>query len=205
MIPMLTLLDKILATVTAGLTLLPRMMALLKEVDAASARHTLLLERLERQQAIQGKDIRNILAALVPGPAASFYFVVTDETGQILFEGESPMEFVMQRHSRRHFKAIAKDADGNVTTLDQADIETRITSANPAVSVENFDADNLEGDLVTGALAGSGPVSLIGDADRDAGEVTELTGVMDILVPAGDAVSVEFELGPEEPVTPPAE
>lgn len=171
--------------------------------QAFDARTNEIIANQEKIIALQEQNLaidKKILAVLVPGPAVKVFFVITDpDTGEILFEGESPLQAIMNRHTRRHVKPTFKDEDGNVTTLDQQDTPTSVVSANAAVTIENFDASTGEFDLVTAGLAGIGPVSLNGDADLTAGSTLPITGTIDITVPPGNAVTVDFELGAEQP------
>lgn len=176
---------------------------LLNQIIQQQAEQGLLLKAIGEVQVTQTSALNSILQAVTPpppGPAVGIYFIVSDpQTGVILFEGDSPLQANQSRHSTRHVKVIAKDVDGNVTTLDQADVPTTVVSANAAITIQNLDPATLEFDMVTGALAGVGPISLNGDANLESGAVTQLVGTLDMTVPAGDAVTVEFELGAETP------
>jgi len=163
-----------------------------KRLDTVAARLGTLIEIQEQNNRLLTK----ILAVITPGPAVEFSFVVTTETGEVL-EGVSVV--IQNRHTTIHVKGVPKDADGNVTTLDGA---AKVTSANPAVTIQNLSEDGLEFDMRTEGLAGIGPVSMEGDADKSPDAVKLISGKLDVTVPAGDAVTVDLQVGQETPNTP---
>ncbi len=152
----------------------------------------------ERAEIIEKLD--RLLAGTLPGPAVSLYLELFDEAGNITDQGVLPMQANINRHTSRTFKITPRDSDGNVTTLDGA---LGVESANAAISIADLAPDGLSGRLVAGGLAGSGPVSFHGDADLTAG-TKEVAGNVDIIVPAGDAVTLDIVLGDEVPEAPPA-
>lgn len=139
-----------------------------------------------------------LLAGTLPGPAVSLYLELFDEAGNITDQGALPMQAIINRNTSRTFKLTPRDADGNVTTLDGA---LSVDSANAAISIADLGTDGLSGRLVAGKLAGVGPISFHGDADLSAG-VREVAGVVDITVPAGEAMTIDIELGDEVPAAP---
>ncbi len=156
-----------------------------------------LLIAHDERLAIETK-LDRLLAATLPGPAVSLYLELFDAAGNITDQGALPMQANINRHTSRTFKITPRDSDGNVTTLDGV---LTVESANAAITVADLAADGLSGKLVAGALAGSGPVSFHGDADHTA-DVKEVAGNVDITVPAGDAITLDIELGEEVPETP---
>lgn len=173
------------------------------EVLRASSDQAILesLGRIETRSAEILDISQRLLTALVPGPAVRVFFQLSDpETGEILFEGESPLQANQSRRTKIHVTVVLKDADGNQTKLDQVDTPSTVDSANPAITIQNFDVNAMEFDMITGGLAGVGPISLNGDANLKPGETTPFTGKIDMVVPPGDAVVAEFQLGAEEPV-----
>jgi hypothetical protein len=155
-----------------------------------------LLVAHDERVAIEAK-LDRLLAGTFPGPAASLYLELFDEAGNITDQGALPMQANINRHTSRTFKITPKDSDGNVTTLDGA---LSVESANAAITLADLSADGLSGRLVAGSLAGSGPVSFHGDADLTTG-TREVAGSVDITVPAGEAMTIDIELGEEAPTT----
>lgn len=176
--------------------------AILKEQDAAKVRD----EELRKEQLEQRAILEQILAEVaepVPGPAVAIRFKIIDpETGQTIQEGDSPLNVVLNRRTKRRVIGTPVDSDGNPTTLDQADQPTEISNGNPAVTLSEIDLSTLSFTMEAGGAAGIGPISITGDADRDAGEVTPISGVLDVTVPPGDAIQINFQVGPEEAVPP---
>ena len=84
-----------------------------------------------------------------------------------------------------------KTAAGNPASLDGAPVWS-ITD--PAVADLVVAADGLSADVVAKAL-GSAQVSVVGDADLDAGETREISGVLDIVVVAAEAASLGIVAG----------
>lgn len=156
------------------------------------------LVRAENERAILNEKLDRLLAGTLPGPAVSLYLELFDEAGNITDQGALPMQAIINRNTSRTFKLTPRDADGNVTTLDGA---LSVDSANAAISIADLGTDGLSGRLVAGKLAGVGPISFHGDADLSAG-VREVAGVVDITVPAGEAMTIDIELGDEVPAAP---
>jgi hypothetical protein len=173
-------------------------MGVLARIDTSLARIATGVSDLLTVEQDNNRLLKEILAAMTPGPAVSIEFNVVTETGEIL-EGVS--EVIQHLHTTIHVKGIARDADGNITTLDGA---AKVTSDNPAVTIQNVSADGLEFDMVTAGLAGTGPVSVEGDADKSPDAVKTISGKLDVTVPAGDAVTVDLQVGEETPTAAPA-
>jgi uncharacterized protein YjdB len=72
------------------------------------------------------------------------------------------------------------------------------SSSNPSVATVTPAADGLSA-VVTAVGIGVAQISVVADADMDAGETRELTGTLDIDVRASEAVTLSITAGaPEE-------
>lgn len=170
-----------------------KILTMLTQIVAELIASRRALTAIRAEQLSQRKLLETILTELQPGPAVSFFYEVTDPaTGQTqTYEGDFQM--IQNRNTTRQVKLTPKDSDGNVTTLDGPVV---VTSSNPAVIIEGLSEDGLAFSMRTSGLAGIGPISLEGDADRTAG-VSMITGNIDVTVPPGDAVTLVPEIGEE--------
>lgn len=146
--------------------------------------------------------LEQIFEDLVGKPATQVFFRLYDEAGNLIQEGLSPMDAIQNRHTVIHVVPEFLDEDGNVTMLDTSDEPIQVASANPAITIANLSQSTGEFDMVTQGLAGVGPVSLTGDAAKKSGEIKDVAGKIDMTVPPGDAVTVNFKLGSESPNPP---
>lgn len=172
------------------------------------------LEKMEINQEHANEVIidllEQVLAALIPGPVASFQWTIVDpETGDVVAQftipiGETYMPaVVLNRHTSRLVTLVPMDEDRNVTKLDGP---ATIGSANPAVTILNPSDDGLSFTMRAEGVAGTGQVSITGDADLGAG-VVPIVSTADVTVPAGNAVTLEMTIGDEvpNPADPPVE
>jgi hypothetical protein len=89
------------------------------------------------------------------------------------------------------------DAKGNPATIDGL---ASWSSSNPAIAdVSAISTDSLSADVVPGTTLGSCQINVQADADLGSG-VTQITGVLDVTVVAGQAVGFTIQTSPPVPV-----
>ncbi len=79
-----------------------------------------------------------------------------------------------------------RDSKGNPAPVDGV---PQWATSDPAVVTVTPSADGLSADVVAVGL-GTAQVSVVADADLDAGETRELTGTLDVQVKAAEAVTL---------------
>ncbi len=90
------------------------------------------------------------------------------------------------------------DSHGNPATIDGL---ATWTSSSPSVAdVANVSADSLSADVVPGTALGSCQINVQADADLGSG-ITNITGVLDVTVVAGQAVGFTISTSPPVPIS----
>jgi hypothetical protein len=91
------------------------------------------------------------------------------------------------------------DAKGNPATIDGLAVWT--SSSTDIASIQNVSPDSLSAEVVPGSAIGSCQINVQADADLGAG-ITNITGVLDVSVVAGQAVGFTITTAPPVPITP---
>jgi len=89
------------------------------------------------------------------------------------------------------------DSKGNPAQIDG--LASWSSSSAAIVTVTNISADSLSADVVPGTALGSAQINVTADADLGSG-VTQITGVLDVQVVAGQAVGFTIQTSPPVPV-----
>jgi hypothetical protein len=154
-------------------------------------------EKLDRQLLAIDEKLDRILALLEPAPASAFVFTATLENQ--ITEGVTMLELSDSQRATLTIKPVDKKGkpallDGAVTW---ATSDGTVCSVTPGMLDANGDVVQDPSGLsavLEGIAPGSGRVTVTGDAAI--GEtVKPITGVLDITVVAGEAISVEIEAG----------
>jgi hypothetical protein len=90
------------------------------------------------------------------------------------------------------------DAKGNPASIDGLAVWT--SSSTDVASVQNVSPDSLSAEIVPGSSIGSCQINVQADADLGAG-VTNITGILDVNVVAGQAVGFTITTAPPVPIT----
>jgi hypothetical protein len=91
------------------------------------------------------------------------------------------------------------DAKGNPATIDGLAVWT--SSSTAVATIENVSSDSLSAEVVPSSAIGSCQINVQADADLGAG-ITNITGVLDVSVVAGQAVGFTITTAPPVPITP---
>lgn len=118
------------------------------------------------------------------------YLILTTTTN----EGYIQMALVLTDEQKVSLSLSPKTAAGNPAALDGAPVWS---VSDPSVLELAVAEDGLSA-VVSAKGLGAAQVSVVADADLDAGEVRELSGVLDILVVAAEAATLGVSAGVPE-------
>ena len=124
--------------------------------------------------------------------ATHLEITVTDEFKQPLLEEN--MAFILTDSQKVNISVAPKTAAGNDAVVDGAPVWT---SSNPDVLTVMPSEDGFSAVVETTGLLGTAQISVVVDADTGEG-VTELAGVENFEVKAGQAVSLGLAIGEPE-------
>lgn len=122
--------------------------------------------------------------APLPGPAVRVVFTGPDDE-------ELTMLTIKATDAPRTLRLAFKDAEGNPATIDGVPVWNPI---DPALGTLTPAADGLTAEFNPGSPS-SGQISVTCDADLGEG-VKEITGLLDVVVLPGEAVTVEISVDP---------
>ena len=89
------------------------------------------------------------------------------------------------------------DSKGNPATIDG--MASWSSSSTAIATVQNISADSLSAEILPGTTLGTCQINVQADADLGSG-ITNITGVLDVQVVAGQAVGFTITTGPLTPV-----
>ena len=152
------------------------------QIDASLTAQSLALANLTRLVTAMQADITVILAAVTPLPAVRLVFTTILE-GKITI-GATTMIITSTQKFTASITPV--DAKGNPAAVDGTPVWA---SSDPTVLAVNPAADGLSAECLAVGPLGNAQVAVTADADMGTG-ITSITGVLDVQVLAGQAVSL---------------
>lgn len=173
----------------------PRMFAYFFKILTAVLLNSALLQKIAAEQARQGLLLQQILDSVTAPPNAARVVFTTVLNGQS-FPGVESM--IIKATQEFDANVAFLDSLGNPAPVDGAPVWL---NSNDSVLSMVVAPDGLSAVISATGVPGAGQISVNADADLGEG-VVPITGVLDVEVQPGDAITVALNTGPVRDRTP---